>query len=395
MPAQHPSKSSSDAIRLNRTSAGSRWPVNLDMDSTRLEDFVRQLSDLEVALFVSLAAREHCLIETTGDLLDDLAKELALICSRTFDLSYSILECSSETSIEDFYDEILTADARREQERPSYFRLKTGSSSNLSTYMTPRDRDQSRSPAPRSTADEINVVNIVIAKNFNYIEDDIQVQALQLMRTRWLATEPGMLKAPAEFLFLPLVVRERDQLDPPLNSHLNDHLFVSHFYSWVDGFVYLEDDDWLSDSQLSASSVIHKPSYQQKISAKIDETMMEKLREASKSVTTSAEVVRYIQDIVVFLRLSRAVGGGVSAKANFQLTRFAQLLAPLHGVDYLTPSIVALAARKVFRHRIVVTAPSQDRSLQYGSDMMAVSHALADVTPESILDGVLELEPPI
>jgi hypothetical protein len=52
--------------------------------------------------------------------------------------------------------------------------------------------------------------------------------------------------------------------------------------------------------------------------------MMDKLREASESVTTSAEVVRYIQDIVVFLRLSRAVGGGVSAKANFQLARFAE-----------------------------------------------------------------------
>lgn len=54
-------------------------------------------------------------------------------------------------------------------------------SSNLSTYMTPRDRDQSRSPAPRSTAEEINVVNIVIAKKFNLVDDDIQVQALQVV----------------------------------------------------------------------------------------------------------------------------------------------------------------------------------------------------------------------
>lgn len=46
--------------------------------------------------------------------------------------------------------------------------------------MTPGERDQSRSPAPRSTADEVNVVNIVIAKNFNFVDDDIQVQALQV-----------------------------------------------------------------------------------------------------------------------------------------------------------------------------------------------------------------------
>lgn len=48
------------------------------------------------------------------------------------------------------------------------------------------------------------------------------------------------------------------------------------------------------------------------------------LRETSASVSTSAEVVRYIQDIVVFLRLSRAVAGGVSANANIHFSRFAQ-----------------------------------------------------------------------
>jgi hypothetical protein len=55
------------------------------MDDTRLEEFVRQLSDLEVALFLSLVAREHCLIETTSDLIDDLAKELALVLQLTLD----------------------------------------------------------------------------------------------------------------------------------------------------------------------------------------------------------------------------------------------------------------------------------------------------------------------
>lgn len=61
----------------------------------------------------------------------------------------------------------------------------------------------------------------------------------------------------------------------------------------------------------------------------------------------------------------------------------------------MTPSIVALAARKVFRHRITVTAPGEDRSLQYGSNLHDVAQVLADVTPDSILDGVLALEPPL
>ncbi|KAJ5527442.1 hypothetical protein N7513_011601 [Penicillium frequentans] len=364
------------------------------MDDTSLEDVARQLSDLEVALFLCLAAQEHCLIETTGDSVHDLGKELALICSSTFDLSYSILDCGSGTSIEDIHNELLTADARKTLARPSYSRARTEASSNLSSYLGGH-RDRSKSPIPSMVANEPNVVNVVIAKEFNLTSEDFQVQVLQLMRTRQLVTEIGILNAPLEFLFVPLVARDSAELHPPLKAHLRDQLFISHFHDPDDGFVYLEEDDWLSDAQLSASSVIHTPKPLQKPNAKVNRMVIEKFREASNSVTISAEVVRYIQDIVVFLRLSRAVAGGVSARANSQFSQLGRFLTPLHGIDYLTPSIVALAARKVFRHRIVVASPGDDRSLQYGSNLAAVSRVLVDVTPDSILDGVLELEPPL
>jgi hypothetical protein len=50
------------------------------MDDSSIADIARQLSDLEVALFLCLVAREHCLIETTSHCINDLAKELALVC---------------------------------------------------------------------------------------------------------------------------------------------------------------------------------------------------------------------------------------------------------------------------------------------------------------------------
>jgi hypothetical protein len=50
------------------------------MNDTDLTDLAQQLSDLEVALFLCLVAREHCLIETTSHCIHDLAKELALVC---------------------------------------------------------------------------------------------------------------------------------------------------------------------------------------------------------------------------------------------------------------------------------------------------------------------------
>lgn len=71
-------------------------------------------------------------------------------------------------------------------------------------------------------------------------------------------------------------------------------------------------------------------------------------------------------------------------------------LASLHGLDYVTPSIVALAAKKVYRHRITVVSPEQDRSLLYGSDEAAVSKLLKGVTPDIIIENVLgDIEAPL
>ncbi|KAJ5279624.1 hypothetical protein N7478_004996 [Penicillium angulare] len=306
--------------KSNRPDSGT-WSSR--MDGTTLEDVARQLSDLEVALFLCLAAREHCLIETTGDAIHDLAKELALICSGTFNLSYSIVDCGFATSIEEIHNEILTTDARKAQTHPPYSRVKTGSSSNVSSYVTGH-QERSKSPIPSRQADEPNVVNIIIAKNLNLSNEDIQVQAIQLMRTRKLATEVGLLHAPEDFMFVPLVIQDYYGQNLSLNVHLRDQLFISHFHEAANGYVYLEENDWLSDGQISASSVIHTPKYRQKKAAKVGQMTMDHLREAVISVTTSAEVVRYIQDIVVFLRLSRAVAGGVSARANNQFGNFAK-----------------------------------------------------------------------
>lgn len=40
------------------------------------------------------------------------------------------------------------------------------------------------------------------------------------MRSRELVTESGILSAPEDFLFIPLVARDFDQLQPPLKTHL-------------------------------------------------------------------------------------------------------------------------------------------------------------------------------
>ena len=61
----------------------------------------------------------------------------------------------------------------------------------------------------------------------------------------------------------------------------------------------------------------------------------------------------------------------------------------MHSLTYVTPSLVALAARKVYPHRIYVTSPQNERSMQYGSELAAVTAMLEGITPELIIDEVL------
>ncbi|KAL4974005.1 hypothetical protein BDW66DRAFT_93424 [Aspergillus desertorum] len=324
-------------------------------DLQEISGLAHELSDLELALLICLGGQEHCLIEATEGNIHDVAAELALICSHTYNLIYAVVEFSDTTPPQDFHDQVCT-----------HSRNEPGS-----------------------------IVNVVIAKNFDYAPENIQLEALELMRSRKLPTESGVLEAPTHFLFVPIVVRDSSQVRPILNAHLNDTLFISHLHDSEDGYVYLEDDDWMSEGQASMSSVIHRSNTKDSHHTNIDHELIKALHDASKAVTATAELVRYQQDIVVFLRLSRAVAGGISARSSIQLTKLAKLLAVIHGIDYLTPSIVALAANKVFRHRIVVAKPEDDRSLQYGSDLSAVTKVLEYATPDTILESVLGLEAPL
>ena len=119
----------------------------------------------------------------------------------------------------------------------------------------------------------------------------------------------------------------------------------------------------------------------------------------------SMDVRRYLQDLVVFLRIHRAVDSGVSPRATLHFERLARYdrnppavatahgsdrcLASLHGQSYVTPALVALAAKKVYPHRIVITKAEDERSMQWGSKIEAVATALRGVTPESVIDDVL------
>ena len=94
-------------------------------------------------------------------------------------------------------------------------------------------------------------------------------------------------------------------------------------------------------------------------------------------------------NIVSFLRLHRAVSEGITPAATKHFGQLMRCLAPLHRLDYVTPALVGLAARKVYLHRIRITPPEKERSMQWGSKLEAVEALLEDVGPEDVIEDVL------
>ena len=72
-------------------------------------------------------------------------------------------------------------------------------------------------------------------------------------------------------------------------------------------------------------------------------------------------------------------------------TNLSRALAVLHDLDFAVPSFVGLAAKKIYAHRIRITTPRSERSMQYGSELGAVTKLLENFEPEQVIQEVLQL----
>jgi hypothetical protein len=333
------------------------------MDST-IHPKIQELGDLELAILVCLVAQEHCVFSAGHTSRHDLKDELRLICKHTFGLQPATVDCSPQMTVDQFSEAILVesvdADDDAFGQRESYDRP------TLSVDFTSA-RGRSPSRFGSNMLDERRIADVIIATDLDTASEHVQVQALELIRTKRIFTRTAMHTASKAVMVLALSSKPHARL----SLHLNDLFCMSHFHREEDGLHYLGE-------QAPKDAL---PSF--------SDLELKELRTLADEARMTPEIAAYLHNIVVFMRNSRYISGGVTATATRQLRVIAKVLAPLHGLNYVPPSLVALACHKIYPHRLKLATARTERSLQWGSDPRAVERLLEGMTIERAIDDVL------
>ena len=339
----------------------------------------QDLGDVELAMLLSLIAKEHCIIQTEEEALDALEEEVRLIASNVLGLSCSSLHCTRSTTLEDFTHGLLIDESPMQSlSSPRY------SNRRASAYNFERSYSGER----------YQVSQVFIARSIGESAHQVQMQALELLRTKRIFTHTGVYSVPKPFLMIVI----SSPSSPSLSKHLNDFLFISHFHGIDEGFPNVEESSgWVEDDKASISSVVHKTAPKAaSVSPIFSNEDLESLSSLSQATVISLDVKRYLHDVLTFLRFHRAVASGVSPRATRHFDLLVRCLAPLHGLSFATPSIVALAARKIYAHRLTLVTPGNERSMQYGSDEAAIAELLAGLTVSMVIEEtLLEVDVPL
>ncbi|ETS79895.1 hypothetical protein PFICI_07424 [Pestalotiopsis fici W106-1] len=400
---------------------------------------IHGLGDLDLAALLCLTSREHCIISTEPEALDDLVQELQLVVTETFNLKAATVSLTPETTLDDFAASILLNSAGSRAESPllrsrtpvqdSYFygalRPTSHASHHSRVALSPLSQISPSGGPQQNAAPQI--ANVILARDLDKAPKVVQIQALELMRTRRIYTRTSVQTAPKQFLFI-AVLGAASGGEARVTDHLNDFFYLAHWHDPLDGFAHLEEQDGASmvedefgtrprsetedsDSdasvvrrpsrtstphhELFARSPSRGPSNDPALASKgplITEADVTTLSLASREVNVDVEVLRYQMNLISFMRMHQAVTGGIIPLATKHFDTLVRSMAVLHGLDYVTPALVVLALRKIYLHRIrIVRDHSMERSMQWGSEAAAVEQLLEGVGPEEVMEDVIDM----
>lgn len=361
------------------------------------------------------------------------------VAAETFNLQSAVVSLTAESSLDDFAASILLPNTTSRASSPlrartpiqdSYFHSSLHPNSQTHqprrTSLSPLSQ---LSPSPTFVGQPTShpqIANVVIARDLDKAPKAVQIQALELLRTRRIFTRTSVQTAPKQFLFI-AVLGAGSGGEARVTDHLNDFFYLAHWHDPLDGFAYLEeregalaedeDEEGIRGSD-SDASVVRRPSRSSRTSTThgelsplsqsgrfprdlkeddengplITESDITTLSLASREVSVDVEILRYQMNLVSFLRMHHAVAGGIAPLATKHFDVLIRSMAVLHGLDYVTPALVTLALRKIYLHRIrIVQDPTKERSVQWGSKVAAVEQLLEGIGPEEVMEDVIDL----
>jgi len=132
---------------------------------------------------------------------------------------------------------------------------------------------------------------------------------------------------------------------PQTELSQNDHIYLSHYHDPEEGYPNLEQSsDWLQDEHDSIPSVIHRSAPSILSSTRSSHCFpiehIQTIARLAQDVIITAESQAYLHNLVVFLRLNRAVRTGASPTAtiHFELLSRYGLLSHLETSNSLMPT---------------------------------------------------------
>ncbi|TQW02846.1 ATPase associated with various cellular activities AAA_3 [Cordyceps javanica] len=378
------------------------------MADNGLIDKVHDLSDLELAVLLCLISREHFIT----------------IATKTFGLEWAVVDCSPSTTLEDFASSLLLTSPPPPDTSSGHH---GGANATASYFSSSRSHHHSQqkpgttptrrtglngATSPGGGSSSPQIANFVVARNLDRAPHAVQIQALELLRTRRIFTRTTVQVAPKQFVFVPVLAAPSGGC-ARVTPHLNDFLSIAHWHDPEHGFVNVEEQQGASEypdnddndnddgdvdgdqdaDAASTGSIVKRVRAERHPTAPalISKDDIVCLREKGQKVRVDVDVVRYQMNVVSFLRMHRAVDQGITPAATKHFGQLMRNLAPLHRLDFVTPALVGLAARKVYLHRIRITDPRRERSMQWGSRLEAVEALLQHVGPEEVLDDVMTM----
>lgn len=185
------------------------------------------------------------------------------------------------------------------------------------------------------------------------------------------------------------------QPDPVLREFLHESALIFTTTESLDKMnqflrkhiVYKQDT-----SAIDVDSVLVEPPHNSAVAKNKSHTVNE-LVQAMRNVEIVPELLRYMQDIIIYARTHRFAACGLRPQASADFELIVRTLCALRGHSIATPMTIKDAARLTLPVHLKLVAAEDEPSLQYGGDPNLVKTWIKEWDAEVLIDFVLKQVP--